>query len=229
MAKSKKVKYIILVGAGRVGKRIIELAIDDGHEVVVLEIDTETAERTGSNYDCLVINDDASRLDVLEEAGIDKADALIATTSNDPTNLLLMMLGRKYDVPRLLSSVREPDHISLFDELDVNFVESPHRLNGEYLYRKIQRPGVRDFLRLDGGAEIVEIELPDNSSLIGESISDAHGSEKLPLDLSIVAIFRDNELILPRSKTKFEAGDVVTVLSKEELREETLEMFKPDS
>jgi len=228
MANSSKVEYIIVVGAGRVGKRIIELATRDGHEVVVIDKDTETAERTGANFDCLVINDDASRLDVLEEAGIEKADALVATTSNDPTNLLIMMLGRKYDVPRLLSSVREPDHISLFEELDINFVESPHRLNGEYLYRKVQRPGIKEFMRLDGGAEIVEIKISDESVLAGLSILDARDTDKIPDELNIVAIYRDKELIIPRGNTTFEAGDVVTVLSKEELDEEMLETFKPE-
>lgn len=228
MANKDKVEYIIVVGAGRVGKRIIELATRDGHEVVVIDEDTETAERTGANFDCLVINDDASRLDVLEEAGIEKADALIATTSNDPTNLLIMMLGRKYDVPRLLSSVREPDHISLFEELDINFVESPHRLNGEYLYRKVQRPGIKEFMRLDGGAEIVEIKISDESVLAGLSILDARDTDKIPDELNIVAIYRDEELIIPRGNTTFEAGDVVTVLSKDELDEETLETFKPE-
>lgn len=228
MADTDKVEYIIVVGAGRIGKRIIELASKDGHEVVVIEKNEEIAERTGSKYDCLVINDDASKLSVLEEAGIEKADALISTTANDPTNLLVMMLGRKYDVPRLLSSVREPEHISLFDELDIDFVESPHRLNGEYLYRKVQRPGIKDFMHLDGGAEILEIKLPEESSLIDLSISEAHETEKIPDDLIIVAIFRGDDLIIPRGNTKFKVEDTVTVLSKEAIDDDTLKMFKPE-
>jgi len=228
MANDNSLEYIIIIGAGRIGKRIIELATKDGHEIVVIEKDTEMAERTGSSFDCLIINDDASKLDVLKEAGIEKADALISTTSSDPTNLLVMMLGRKFDVPRLLSSVREPDHISLFDELDIDFVESPHRLNGEYLYRKIQRPGIRDFMRLDGGAEIVEIKLPEDSVLVDLSILDAQETEKIPDDLNIVAIYRERELIIPRGNTTLKAGDVLTLLSKKELDSDTLNTFKPE-
>lgn len=228
MATINKMIYMIIVGAGRVGERVIELAIKDGHEVVVVEKDQERAERISSDYDCLVIQGDASKLEVLKEAGIEKADALVATTSDDPANLLLMMLGRELEVPRLLSSVRNSDHISLFEELEVNFVESPHRINGEYLYRKIQRPGISDFMQLEGGAEILEIELPEESSLVGQSISDSREADKIPLDVNIIAIFREDELIIPRGKTKFEAGDIVTILSKEELSEETLKQFKPD-
>lgn len=228
MANTEEVKYIIVVGAGRVGARIIELAVADGHEVVVVEKDTETAERLGSNYDCLVINDDASRLDVLEEAGIEKADALMATTSNDPTNLLVMMLGRRYDVPRLLSSVRDPDHISLFEELDINFVESPYRLNGQYLYRKLQRPGIKEFMHLDGGGEIVEIKITEESVLVELSVLDAREAENIPEEVNIVAIYREDEMIIPKGNTIFKAGDIVTILSKEEVDEEILKKFKPD-
>ncbi len=218
--------YLIVVGAGRIGSRVIELATQDGHEVVVIEKNTDLAELTGSKYDCLIINDDASKMDVLEEAGITKADALITTTNDDSTNLMMMMLGRRYGVPRLLSSVREPDHISLFDELDIDFVESPHRLNGEYLYRTVQRPGIKDFMRLDGGAEIVEIELSEESSLIGLTILEALESEKIADDLIIVAVYRDGELIIPRGNTTFEAGDTVTVLSKEGIGKDIIQTFK---
>lgn len=218
--------YLIVVGAGRIGNRVIELAAQDGHEVVVIEKNTDLAELTGSKYDCLIINDDASKMDILEEAGISKADVLITTTNDDSTNLLVMMLGRRYNVPRLLSSVREPDHISLFDELDIDFVESPHRLNGEYLYKTIQRPGIKDFMRLDGGAEIVEIELADKSSLIGLTILEALETEKIAEDLIIVAIYRHGELIIPRGNTRFEAGDTVTVLSKKGIGKDIIQTFR---
>ncbi|PAU95010.1 potassium transporter Trk [Aliifodinibius salipaludis] len=219
--------YLIVVGAGRIGNRVIELATHDGHEVVVIEKNTDLAEVTSSKYDCLVINDDASKNDVLEDAGIEEADALITTTNDDSTNLLVMMLGRRYNVPRLLSSVREPDHISLFDELDIDSVESPHRLNGEFLYKTIQRPGIKDFMRLDGGAEIVEVVLEKESSLIGLTIIEALESEKVAEDVIIVAIYREGELIIPRGNTKFEAGDTITVLSKEGIGEDVIQTFKP--
>jgi trk system potassium uptake protein TrkA len=226
MTTTDRIMYLIIVGAGRIGNRVIELATGDGHEVVVIEKNTNLAEQTSSNYDCLVINDDASKMDVLEEAGIDKADALITTTNDDSTNLLVMMLGRRYNVPRLLSSVREPDHISLFDELDIDNVESPHRLNGEYLYKTIQRPGIKDFMRLDGGAEIVEIQIAKESSLIGLTILEAINSEKIADDLIIVAIYRKGELIIPRGNTTFKAGDTVTVLSKEGIGKDIIQKFK---
>ncbi|TYP93732.1 trk system potassium uptake protein TrkA [Fodinibius salinus] len=226
MTTTDRIKYLIIVGAGRIGNRVIDLATGDGHEVVVIEKNTDLAEQTSSNYDCLVINDDASKMDVLEEAGIEKADALITTTNDDSTNLLVMMLGRRYNVPRLLSSVREPGHIGLFDELDIDSVESPHRLNGEFLYKSMQRPGIKDFMRLDGGGEIVEIELAEHSSLIGKTILDALELEQISEDLIIVAIYRDGELIIPRGNTTFEGGDTVTVLSKEGIGKDIIQTFK---
>lgn len=225
MTKSTELKYIIIVGAGRIGDRVIELAVADGHEVVVIEKNTDLAEIITSRYDCLIINADASQPGILEEAGVKQADVLISTTNDDATNLLIMMLAHNCGVPRLLTSVRDQNHTALFEQMDIDTVESPHRLNGEYLYKNVHRPGIKDFMQLDGGAEIMEIELSKDSDLIGKTIREALSEDAISEDLIVVAIYRNGELIIPKGNSKFEGGDIVTVLSKENLEPNLIRKF----
>lgn len=206
--------YVIVVGAGRTGSTVIELATRDDHEVVVIEENTELAEEVSATYDCMVINADAASKDILLEAGIQEADALISTTEDDSVNLMISMLGKQYGVETLVSSINDPSHMELFEDLGVNIVESPHHLNGQYLYRAVQRPAIRDFMEIANGAEIFEVTVDDEAPIAGLSLVDADNEELLPEETIIVAIVRGSELLIPSGDIEIRAGDTVTIFAK---------------
>lgn len=219
--------YIVVVGAGRTGRRIVELATANQHEVVVLEEHEERAGRLSTEYDCLVLHGDAASRDLLTEAGIAEADALIATTDDDATNLMVMMMGRDLNVPQLVSAVSDPDHIPLFEDLGVNRVESPHRLSGEQFYRAVAQPHVRDFMSLGNGAEIAEVVLEAGAPLAENTLSDMD-EQLLPDDVILVAIERGGELLVPKGATTLQGGDVVTVFSLRGITADLMRSFEAD-
>ncbi|WP_128906328.1 potassium channel family protein [Halorubrum amylolyticum] len=203
--------YIIVVGAGRTGRIVIDLATQDDHDVVVIERDAELAEEVSASYDCLVINADAASKDILLEAGVEEADALISTTPIDSVNLMVTMFGKQYGVETLVSSINDPAHKELFEDLGVNIVESPHQLNGQYLYRAVQHPAIEEFMPITGDAEILEATVDTGAPVDGLSLIDADKEDLLPEETIIVAIVRDGELIIPQGETKIQAGDEVTI------------------
>lgn len=220
---------LIVVGAGRVGSRFLELATEAGHEIVVIERDKETAEEVGALHDCLVLQGDGAARDVLEDAGLEKADALVATTDSDATNVLAMMHGRDAEVPELVSSVNDDDNLRLFRELSVEVVESPHRLAGEYLYQKVHRPAIKDFMDLRGDAAVFEVEVAGDAPIVALTLEQARGDGILSEDVIVVAVDRGGDLILPRGVTWIKSGDILTVFSLSGADEETLEVFGADS
>lgn len=220
---------LIVVGAGRVGSRFLELATEAGHEIVVIERDEETADEVGALHDCLVLQGDGAARDILDDAGLEKADALFATTDSDATNILTMMHGRDAGVPELFSSVNDVDNLRLFRELSVTVVESPHRLAGEYLYHAVQRPAIKDFMDLRGDAAVFEVEVADDAPIVGCSLEQARDDEILSQDVIVVAVDRGDELIVPRGVTFIESGDILTVFSLTGADDETLEVFGADS
>jgi trk system potassium uptake protein TrkA len=206
--------YIVVVGAGRTGSKVIELATQDDHEVVVVERDQELAEEASATYDCMVINADAASEEIMLEAGVQESDALISTTENDSVNLMIQMLGKQYGVETLVSSINEPQHMELFGSLGVNVVESPHELNGQYLYRAVQRPAVQDSMQVGAGGEIFELTVDEGAPIAGLNLIDADADGLLPEETVIVAIVRDDELHVPRGESDIQAGDTVTIFAK---------------
>lgn len=214
--------YVLIVGAGQIGRQVIDLATASGNEVVVIESDQAAASAIDREYDCLVLNADATELSVLEDAGADVADAIICTTESDATNLMVLFLARELDIPSLVTVVQDPDHMHLFRQIGANVLENPQRLIAEYLFRAVQRPSIRDFMSLSGEAEIFEISVDEQAPIVGRALEDADADWAFGEDALIVAIERDSEVLIPKGGTVLQAGDLVTVVSLRGMTESVL-------
>ncbi len=205
--------HIIIVGSGRTGKHVIESAVKDNHDVYVIEKNKEIADWVVNHYDCIVIHADATNVEILKEAKVEKADAIIVTTNDDAVNSLVILLAKQLGVKRLVSSVNNEDHLPVFEHLGIDTVESPYRLNGRYLYRAIQGPNVKEFLDLGDGFEILEMVVHPESYVANKLIKELNKEKTLPKDSRIILIKRQNEIIIPEGETKILIKDIVVVLS----------------
>lgn len=207
--------YIVIVGAGDIGMPLIDIATQSGNEVVVIEDDPERADRVAGEYDCLVLNDDATDHNALMDAGIERADALISTTDRDPTNIMVCLLAQEHNVPNIVSVVHDPEHMSVFSQIGINTMENPQELISEHLYRAVARPAIVDYMRIGEQAEVFEIEVTGNAPIDGKTLIEAADEDLLPEDVLIVAIDREGEdpPITPRGSTQIEAGDLLTIYS----------------
>jgi trk system potassium uptake protein TrkA len=219
--------YIVIVGAGNIGSPLIEIATRGGNEVVVIERDEAKAEAAAADYDCLVINDDATVKETLLDAGLDRADALISTTDQDATNIMVCLLGKELEVPNIVSVVHNPEHMDLFRRIGVNTMENPQRLIAEYLYRAVERPSIVDYMRIGEEAEVFEIVVSEAAPIAGRTIEDAAEAGLLPSDTLIVAIEREGEEhpITPRGSTDVRPGDLLTVYSAQGATPEVTDVF----
>lgn len=217
--------YIIVVGAGDIGSQVIDLLTKTENEVVVIETDADTAEQVSRDYDCLVLNADATIKDTLIDAGAEQADAVITTTEQDATNIMVMLLAEELGIESKVSVVQSPDHMDVFRRIGVNILENPQRLIGEYLVRAVQRPSVKDFMSLAGNAEVFEITLTETAPIAEQTLQEADSAGLLGDDILVVAIERGEEVLTPRGDTTIHAGDLITVFSKEGLTGEVMQTF----
>jgi trk system potassium uptake protein TrkA len=204
--------HIIIIGAGRTGKYVIEAAIADHHEVYVIEKDEDLAHRVANSYDCIVIQADATNIETLKEARADQAHAIVVTTNDDAVNMLVILLAKQLGVSRLVSSVNNDDHFPIFEQMGIDTVESPYRLNGRYLYRAIQGPNLQEFLDLGDGVEIIELLVSDKSVLGNMLVKEINKKRTLPKDTRIVVVKRNNQIIIPEGETQILPGDLVVAL-----------------
>jgi trk system potassium uptake protein TrkA len=207
--------YIVVVGAGDIGRPLIEMATAGGNEVVVIEREQDRADEAASRYDCLVINDDATSKETLRDAGVERADAVISTTDQDATNIMVCLLTKELEVPNVVSVVHDPEHEGLYRQIGVNTMENPQRLIAEYLYRAVKRPSIVDFMRIGDQAEVFEITVEPDAPIAGKTLQEANEAGLFGADVLIVAVERESadEPITPRGNTRIEAGDLVTVYS----------------
>jgi len=207
--------YIIIIGAGDIGTPLIDIATKSGNEVVVIERDETRANRAADEFDCLVLNADATSKDTLDDAGADHADALISTTDQDATNVMTCLLAKEFEVPAILSVVHNPEHMGLFEQIGVNTMQNPQQLIAEYLYRAVARPAIVDFMRIGDDAEVFEITVTDGAPIAGKTLNEAAQSGLLTDEMLVVAIERDenDHPITPRGETTIQVGDLLTVYS----------------
>ena len=201
--------YIIIIGAGGIGKKLVKFALKDKHNVIVIEKEQEKCEELVRKFDVVIINADATQEETLKEAEIKKADALIATTADDSINLMVVSLAKNMNVPLLISVVNKEEAKPMFLEKEVNIVKNPDDLMAEYLYKSLKHPTVDDFMHVGEKAEMFTLPLSMKSKLSGKSIKKL----KLPKKCLIVAIEREGEFIIPTEEVEIFPGDKITVLA----------------
>ena len=201
--------YIVIVGAGGIGKKLVELALQDKHNIVVIDKDQEKCESLARKFDVAIINADATQEETLKEAEIKKAGALVATTADDSINLMVVSLAKNMEVPMLVSVVNKEEAKPMFEEKEVNIVKNPDDLMAEYLYKSLKHPTVDDFMHVGENAEMFTLPLSMKSKLSGKSIKKL----KLPKKCLIVAIEREGEFIIPTEEVEIYPGDKITMLA----------------
>ncbi|MFC6906591.1 TrkA family potassium uptake protein [Halalkalicoccus tibetensis] len=205
--------YLIIVGAGKIGSNLIDMAVNDGNDVVVIERDEARAQAVSRRHDCLVLNTDATTNGALRDADVDRADAVISTTNIDAVNIMVMLLAQEHGVPSLVSVVHDPEHLPVFEKIGVNLMETPQRLIADHLYHSVRYPDVHDFIELEDGTELIELTVSENADMAGRSLNAAKEGDVLPDGCLVVALSRDGDVRAPQGNTVIQADDQVTVFT----------------
>jgi trk system potassium uptake protein TrkA len=218
--------YIIIVGLGGIGQNIATIAVAEKHNVVAIDTDAGKCKDIAMMCDLVTITGDATRPGVLEEAGISEADALITTTGSDAVNLIVTMQARKKGVKIIRTIVNDREHLDLFKQEGITVHKNPNLIVAEDIYNAMLRPNISDFVSLAGGkAEILKIDIQEKTRANGKMIRDAG----LPENVTIIAIERGNEVIVPNSDTVLQAGDSIFVFVRKSLIDRVFDLFSAGS
>ena len=214
--------YLIVVGAGAMGQRVVELAIQDGHDVGVFDKQRERCATLTKRFDALAFNADATVEANLREAGVEEADAIIAATRQDPVNLMVMTLAGRLEVPKRVSVLNNPNARELFERVGAQVVDNPSRVAAQHLLYAARHPGVGSYVPVTGGVQLFKADVEAEAPIDGEALKSAG----LPPGVIVAAVERAGRFLLPRGDTIVYAGDVVTLLATEALVDSALLKFK---
>ena len=215
--------YMIIVGAGSIGTSLIDIAVKEKNNVVVVEANPERAKDISGKYDVTVLNSNATSAETLREAGSERADALIATTSDDAVNLMVVSIAEGLEIPAIVSVVNDKEHADFFRKLGANVLENPEEVVANHLYNTAKRPKFEDFAVLSSGAQIFRLTVGKGSPLAGKKLATSVQRNLLPSALSVVVVERGEEHEIPTGDTMIKIGDVLTFFSADRVSDELID------
>ena len=140
-ARKKRTLYVIIVGCGKMGSIVANEASKEGHNVVVIDKDEKAFENLSPEFSGFTILGDATEVENLRAAKIDKADIVLALTNDDNTNFMVSMIARRvFGVEKVIARVYDPENFELFRQFDINAI-SPILLMTEALKGLLLLPG----------------------------------------------------------------------------------------
>jgi len=214
--------YIVIIGAGGIGKRLTEVVLQNGNNnVIVIDKDQTACEEIARKYDAIAINADATQEETLDESEVKKADVLVTTTNDDATNLMVIGLAKNKGVKHLVSVVNQEESRPMYMEKEVKMIKSPNVVMAEHLYKSIKHPNVEEYMNVGEYAEIFRLPIAQNSKLSGKTINKIG----LPKKSLIVAIERDHKFIIPTDNVELYCGDKVTILSHKDQVDKVAALF----
>ncbi len=207
---------IVIVGAGEVGTSIAD-SLDDKHDVVVIDIDSETAEQLKYELDVMTLAGDGTSLSTLERANIDDADMFIASTDDDRTNLVACGTAKTMADPFTIARIKSVEYLRTWELTEtafgVDFMVCSDLLSAEDIVRVVGLPSAVDVDSFAGGlVQMAELEIGEDSPVSGQTVAEADRFESL----TFAALFRSEGMILPRGDTVIEPGDRAVVIGSPE-------------
>ncbi|MFE3443355.1 potassium channel family protein [Nocardia sp. NPDC059180] len=209
---------VAIAGAGAVGRSIARELLRNGHQVMLLERQLDHID-PAAIPDGIWVHADACELALLEDAGLETYEVVIAATGDDKANLVHSLLAKtEFGVRRVVARVNDPRNEWLFDgSWGVDVAVSTPRLLASLVEEAVS---VGDLVRLmtlrQGQANLVELTLPPDTSLAGKPVR----TLKLPRDTALVTILRGGRVIVPQSDDPFEGEDELLFVTSPEGEDE---------
>jgi len=202
--------YIVIAGAGLVGRGLTRRLVNNKHDVVVVDSNEEVCDRIYQEYGAVAVNGDATDVNVLEEAELYRADVSVATMRRDADNLSFSLLADNYGVSRIFARMRNVKYEEAYRAAGVTDVINIVDLYLDQFTMEIEHPKLQRVATLGGGAaSIVIVSVPEDSSGAGETIAEITQAKNFPQDCVIAGIYREDEFIIPRGKRTILSGDRV--------------------
>ena len=208
-------KKLLIIGGGNIGFNLaknLENSIDD-LRIKIIEKNKERAELIANELNnSIVINGNGLDEDILEEANLEDVETVIALTNDDEDNLMVSVLVEKFSKnKRTMALINKPNYSLLKNSLKIDDLIDPRMDTVSTILKHVHKGTIETaYTILNGDYEFIEADIIETSELINKDLK----SSGLPEEIRIGAILRNDNILIPRSGTKFEKGDTVVFLCK---------------
>jgi len=205
--KEGVIMRVVFVGAGEVAARTAEFLIGKGHEVIIIDKDSERLEALSDHLDCSFLNGDGSNPAILREVSPEKTDVLVALTDDDQDNLIASLVGRSLGFKRVITSIQNPEFANICRELDLDHTIIPSQTISRYLADMIQGVDIMELSTVmrDTARFFTFVATKEEAGMIKNL--------DLPDTAKIVCYYREGRFYLADPETKLKKDDEVVVLT----------------
>jgi len=214
---------IIICGAGEVGSNIAKQLVYEDNDVTIVDESESLLRSLSKRLDVKSICGKTTLPEILEKAGAEEADMIIAVSDQDESNIVSCELANHlFKIPTKIARIRESGYLNpkysskLFSsgKIDVDAIISPEREVANSIVRQLNTPGAFDSFYLgDKIARIIGLSINDSCPIINTPLRMLPGIFS-GLDVKILSIFRDNEIIIPTGKMEIYPGDDIYLCLK---------------
>ena len=219
--------YVIIAGGGKVGWNLARELIARDCEVTLIESNHERFRAIEEELEHSVQFGDASEIWVLERAGIQRADLVVAVTGDDEDNILICQMAKdKYDCQRIVARANNPRNLPTFRLLGIQPAVSATDLILRLIEHEVPEYGLVHLLALEEEhLEIIEFEVPATAEAAGKRVQELD----LPDGALVISIIRGNNGFVPKADTVIEVADTVMLILDPGLEAEITLQFTPSS
>lgn len=214
---AREIREVVLVGGGKIGRpliRILLTANGRGLRIKVIERDAALCRRLAEEFpEVLVINGDGEKIELLKEENVGQADAFVAATGQDHTNLLASMVAKELGARKVISTVGREDYAPLAEKAGADAVVIPRLLTASSVMRLLRHRHVVSVALLEEGkAQVLELAVGERSAAAGKRLRDL---QRLPGAI-VGAIVRGDEALVPRGDARIQPGDRLVIFTTPE-------------
>ena len=217
--------FVVIAGGGRTGAQLASFLVSQHHEVVVIEHRPDILAHIHRELPTeVVFEGNATDPDIMERAGVARAQVLAACMQGDADNLALCFIARsRYSVARTIATINNPRNAWLFDQrFHVDVAVNQAEILASLIEQEMSLGEMMTLLKLRRGRySLVEDKIQPGSRAVGVALRDL----PLPPKAVIAAIIRQGEMVIPRGQVAFEAGDEVLAIVDEDEVEELAALF----
>lgn len=205
---------VVVIGDGKVGRTIVEHTCQEGHEVVVIDRKNDNIQQVVDQFDVMGISGNGASYDIQKDAGVGTADLVVAATSGDETNILSCLIAKKLGAKSTIARVRSHEYNNqlniLKSDLGINMIINPEKESANEIVKILDFPQA---IRIDsfarGQVDLIELFIPENSPLVGESLLSIY--QKYQLKVLICSVQRNEEIHIPGGSFVIQAKDKIHI------------------
>lgn len=225
-AKSKRLKRVFIIGAGKIGHQTAErlLAHIRGIDLRIVDEDRAKCEKfAGELPRAMILCGNGADAEFLKSEGITDADGCVAATEHDETNLMLAVLAKTLGVSKSIAVVRNHNYLGMTNHIPVDAIVNRNQTLADVITRSVRYPGTSNVLTVleEISAEAVETTVASGSTADGKKLMEL----TMPEGSLIGLLDRGGEMLIPTGQTELRGGDKIIIFGTAASMEAALAIF----